>query len=408
MGENLTKTDARVLDGLLKDRRLSSRHLLQGGTQALDIMGVLLDPKTNEFYPGAKEGLQEFAVVMKRHDVMIIATSNGPDQPEGKFFLDTIPDGIPTFVVTQGGGKITFKHPSGLREERRIAHPDDMAKLDQLETQAEQKYPLVAALLRDRHPTDGYLPSRTEYYDTNTVITLPAEYEVFMRRMRAEDVTPNLIISGLDQHNYIPETLGHIRSSFLEIINDPDLNFGVNEAYLEGMKAVQVVVKPTNRRVYAMPSRLFILNAPLNKRTGATLGMIDINEQVGLSVDLFRRYELPRSGYTADGARIDDPGGPQIGSAEESMIKGMHHFFGGPDPEDNIIGYYSNPQVTSPGSLTSAETSARLVMNVTLKDSPIRMDWVQGVPMLDVRSGPQALKAWVYLYDHVDRPARAA
>jgi len=221
--EHLKQADRRVLNGLLQDKHITSRHLPLGGVSAWDVMGVIMNPKTNDFYPGAQEGLARFATEMKRYGVMIIATTNGPDQPEGKFFLGAIPAGIETFVVTQGGAKITFKHADGKTQERITAHPDDMAKLGELETHA-GRFPLVAALLRDRQPTDGLLPSRTEFYDANTVITLPNDYAVLRRRLRAEGVRLERVIPGIDENNYVTEVLDYVRHGFEEIIHDPDLN----------------------------------------------------------------------------------------------------------------------------------------------------------------------------------------
>lgn len=384
--EHLTKSEVKTLDSFLVSGQINQKMLLLEMSIGLDSMGPVRDPMTDRFFPGMTETLGKFSEALKRYKLMFMVATNGPDI-EGVDILNSLKGPVAAAAVTQGGGKLISRYPeTGELKYTTLAQKEELARLKDLEQEATER-PLMRALLGDRMSTNGKPPIRTPY-DTNIVMTLPANFEVLNARLRAAGVDLQKELPGVEPTNYVKQVLDYAHNQYIEAIQRLGMEAGTT-----------VLTKLQNRRNYVMP-RHNILGEVLSKYSGAVIGSKCMSFAPGYHL---LTYELENSLYVADKA-VDITGEGQqiIGVSEKNMIIGPVTYFGENSPNHRDINVTNKRLIpTDLGTLYLADVTCRLAVNITMDGSPPRMDRVEDVPVLHIGSGLKALEAITYLYQQL-------
>lgn len=384
--EHLTKSEVKTLDSFLVSGQINQKMLLLEMSIGLDSMGPVRDPMTDRFFPGMTETLGKFSEALERYKLMFMVATNGPDI-EGVDILNSLKGPVAAAAVTQGGGKLISRYPeTGELKYTTLAQKEELARLKDLEQEATER-PLMRALLGDRMSTNGKPPIRTPY-DTNIVMTLPANFEVLNARLSAAGVDLQKELPGVEPTNYVKQVLDYAHNQYIEAIQRLGMEAGTT-----------VLTKLQNRRNYVMP-RHNILGEVLSKYSGAVIGSKCMSFAPGYHL---LTYELENSLYVADKA-VDITGEGQqiIGVSEKNMIIGPVTYFGENSPNHRDINVTNKRLIpTDLGTLYLADVTCRLAVNITMDGSPPRMDRVEDVPVLHIGSGLKALEAITYLYQQL-------
>lgn len=404
---------------------ISQRHLPLGinGSVFWDSMGVWRDPKTDQFYPGSVDSLKAFSPTLRRNGIMFGVATNGP-AIEGVDILKALEYPVPAAVaVTEGGGIVIHAFPiDGYLSTKMIASSEQIEKLGVLEGLAKRD-PLMRALLEDPREEDAP-PIRTPYgYEnrenpnnnqlpTNIVLTLPPQFEILERRLADVGVDLTAVIPAFNPSKYVADVLNYAQGQFLDIMRkNPDL--GIEEA-------LQILIKEQNRRIYVSPKKTGLSGTGLSKSGGAHDSSLSPFKLAGAAVLRDApEYTIEDSIYIADKALVTGKDGTlAINSSERTMIVTQKMFDAGPHRFANVLWtepvyglkpgvdplYYSYLDKESTEILpytVFAGVSCRLAVDITLDDSPPRMERVEGVPFLRIGSAHKAAEALTLLYEEV-------
>lgn len=376
----LTSAETGILHGLVREGQVRKKHLPPRVTVGLDSMGPMRDPTTDALFPGAAETLGRFSETLRDTGMILVVATNGPDI-EGVDILRALTVPVAAFAVTEGGGKLISRNPSGEFEFTVLADERELRRLHELEERVKQN-PFMHALLESKIQDERGPAIRTPY-DTNIVLTLPTDYQTFHDRVHTFDIELVRVIPDVDGSNYVNKVLDYARGQYADAMRELSLD-----------EAATVLVKAQNRRVYVMPQHTHD-GRELNKRSGAERG-----SQMLYYGNLPYPYELENSVYIADKA-VDKTGEGQqvIGASERTMIIGGVSYILSktpPDPDINVL--HLNPITDQGRTVYFPEVSCRLAINVTMDDVLPRMDAVEGVPILHIGSGQKALEAISELY----------
>lgn len=384
--EYLIRAEKEALNSFVASGQINRKMLLPEMSLGIDSMGPARDPMTDRLFPGMTEALGRFSATLDKYKLMFMVATNGPDI-EGVDILNSLEGPVAAAAVTQGGGKLISRYPgTGELKYTTLAKTEELARLGDLE-EAVTERPLMKALLGDRMPVDGNPQIRTPY-DTNIVITLPTTFEVLNARLSAVGVDLQKELPRVGPTDYVKQLLGYAHDQYVEGIQRLGIEDGAT-----------VLTKLQNRRNYVLP-RHNLKGDVLSKYSGAVIGSQCMSFTPGYHP---RAYELENSLYVADKA-VDTTGEGQqlIGVSEKNMIVGPVTYFGENSPNHrniNVTNIKSIP--TGLGTLYFADVTCRLAVNITMDDSPPRMDRVENVPVLHIGSGLKALEAITYFYQQL-------
>lgn len=426
--EHLIAAETAILNSLISNGNITTSTLPLGLSIGLDSMGPMRSSTTDRLHPGAAESLGRFSETAIKYGLRIVVATNGPDI-EGFDILNALSPQVSAFAVTEGGGKAILRDTFGYNRQqemtdgtRQLVHVEpsyqlitsvmaadrDLEALGVLE-QHVRKHPLMEALLGDINPQDGLPPIRTPY-DTNIVLTLPAQYENLQRRLVSAGVDLGEFIPDVNASDYVSRTLSFAASQYRAAIANLHLNRDGDDLHL--FDHCEVIVKGQNRRVYVTPMHL-VNEAILNKYSGVqwasemlihqSPAYMRSNPSEAYELVERSKYRRENSVYVAD-KTVDTTGeGQQIISASErSMVIGREYFVTyQPAVGANILQrelLWSHDDSTQ---AFAADVTARVAINVTMDGSPPRMEYVERVPILHIGSGMKALEAITYLYERL-------
>lgn len=384
---HLTEAETGILSGFLTSGQISGRMLPTEMSIGMDSMGPMRNPLTDYLFPGIADALGRFSTTLRDYGLMFVVATNGPDI-EGIDILRSLEGSVAAYAVTQGGGKLIYRHPQTAQlEDKILADQDELARLKALEAAVSER-PLMRALLGDRKSIDEHPPIRTRY-DTNIVLTLPTAFAALNARLRAVGVDLQRELPGVNPENYVTRVLDYVRDQYVDVRGRLGMD---NVAF--------VLTKAQNRRSYVMPKHIEGGVVELSKYSGAVIG----SEKISLIPGFHPlRYELGKSLYVADKA-VDRSGEDQpiIGTSESSMIIGSYAY----DPQitpkpDDVQLINIRPVPYNGRTLNLGDVAVRLAVNVTMNDKPPRMDRVENVPVLHIGSGLKALEAITFFYQQL-------
>ena len=351
--KNLTQQEQDFLRILAEIGQITADDLPLGIWVGLDSMGPARDSKTDALFPGMPEVLHGFTQTMAEYNLGLVVATNGPAKEAHDILAALDRSHKPrAFGAAEGGGLIV-QFANGTLEDRVIAPQSEISDLERLEDAIKQDTPLMKALLEDTEPSDGGAPIRTPY-KTNIVLTLPNQYATLQKRLEKKGVNIENFIPGIDVNNYINKLLDYASSIFSAKTQEFGLTGSIGPA----------IVKSSNKRVYVPTRNVYDeqsgSSAGLSKYSGVVIGsrLVDGSQ-----------FNLSNSLYVADNA-IDSTQGEHavvLGASERSMIK-------------------------------NGGKQAKMAFNITMNSDMPRMEYVEGVKILNIGSGAKALEAIDFLY----------
>jgi len=357
--KNLTLKEQEILSTWVGSGEIAVYDLPQSIWVGLDSMGPARSSLTDTLFEEIPNVLSQFTLTMVNNDLGLVAATNGPPI-EGRDILSALDGSLNprAFAVTEGGGVI-INYPNKDLESRIIVPQNELDDLREIEEYV-KKDTFMKVMSEDTKLDGNGAPIRTPY-KTNIVLTIPENYGTLNLRLYNKGV--NISDFGwVDWHDkeLVNRILDYAKNNFDRAREDLGLSKTIGP----------VIVKRPNRRVY-QPTQHVVdgqLLLPWSKYSGVGVG----------SKDLGPEFDLDDSIYIADGIvdKTMGEGNTVLGGSERSMVK-------------------------------NGDKKVRMAFNVTMDNQLPRLEYVEGVKILNIGSGAKALEAIDFLYNNLYKPQEA-